>query len=108
VNPLTYWGLAGGVLMFAIYVVWVLCKKKEPDLPTGINIFAATAGLAGSFRLVGFSFTEAYKKLADAGPAPSNGVVWSMSGDDIAFLIVGGLALGWVSCQAIWQGFTDL
>jgi hypothetical protein len=105
VNPLTYWDLAVGVGLFFAYVVWALCKRTKPDLPTGINIFAATAGVAGAVRLVGYSFTEAYKKLSET---PLSNGMWSMSSDDIAFLVVGGLALGWVSCQQIWLAFADL
>ena len=91
--------------MVVAYVGCALRKKKKPDLAAATNIAISAVGATGAVRLIGSVFTGDFMRVVAAS---NNGSWWSLSAEDAIFVFVGGLALGWVSCQAIWQGFAEI
>lgn len=88
-----------------VYVVVAACKRKKPDLGTAVNLLFTTVGATGAVRLLGFVFTDQFAAMARTVPSAS---VWGLSAEDAVFIMAGALALGWISCSAIWQGFAKL
>lgn len=104
-NGFTYWGLGIAVLVTVIYITIALYKKTKPDLPTAITILISTASVLGAVRLAGFAFTDQFKRVIQAQDSNS---WWSLGPEDAVFLVIGGLALGWVSLQEVCRGFREL
>ena len=104
-NKLTYWGLAFGGLVVVGYLCVAWRAKRAADLATAVNILISTVGAAGALRLIIFAFSDQFAETVAASP---HGAVWSLAAEDAVFLVVGGIALGWASCQAVWRGFREL
>ena len=90
--------------MVGVYLLSAACLKKKPDLGAAINIVISTVGAVGAARLIGFIFTDQFRIIIAMGSAS----MWSLSAEDAVFLFVGGLALGWVSCQEVLRNFRAL
>lgn len=103
-NKLTYWSLAAALVMVLAYVAFAIRRGAKPELVSATHIAVATVGLGGAARLIGFVFFGDFTKAADA----SDHGWWSLAHEDAIFLVVGGLALAWASCQQIVAGFIEL
>jgi hypothetical protein len=65
-------------------------------------VFIGAASMSGALRLIGFVLTGPFSKLVSQRPDNS---WWTLSSEDAVFIVIGGLALGWVSVQTIWDTF---
>lgn len=104
-NQLTFWGLLLSLAIVGAYVYVALRNSKRPDLGTAINILISSVGAFGAVRIIGFVLLG---DLSATVKASDNGGWWSLSVEDALFLMAGGTALGWVSIQTIYQGFSEL
>ena len=104
-NPLFYFGLALGLLLVIVYLVTAAKKQKKPELGDAVGIAAGAVSIMGAVRLIGFVFTDQFVKIASS---PSSDKWWSLSVADALFLVIGGLALAWVSGQAIYINFAKV
>lgn len=110
-NPssLTFWGLAVGLVVCLLYIGTALCRKKKPELSQAANLVFSAIGAVGAVRLIGFVFTGNFSAMVKmAATAASVDLMWNISDEDAAFLVIGGIALAWVSIQAIWQAFAEV
>ncbi len=104
-NPLLLTGLVIALVAVGAYVATAAVKKKKPELVDGIVVFVGAVSIAGAVRLIGFVFTEQFTKIASMSHSSS---WWSLSLEDAVFLVIGGIALAWVSVQTIWDSFTKV
>ena len=105
-NGLSYLGILLGLATVLVYLGCAAHKKRKAELSTAISIFVAAASLIGAVRLMGFVlFDDLTRVIKAAGESNS---LWSISSEDAIFLVIGGLALGWVSIQTVWEGFAKL
>lgn len=105
-NQLFVYGLCLAVVLLLAYLACAAKAKKRPDLRSAIEILVSAVSIAGAVRLSGFVFTSDFKKVTKM--LAENESWWSLSPEDGLFLFIGGLALAWVSCQQIWEGFAKL
>ncbi|MGB4069421.1 MAG: hypothetical protein WBK08_15450 [Nitrospira sp.] len=104
-NQLLVFGLVGALLVFFIYLGFAASQKKQPQLVDGIIVFLGCSGLPGAARLIGFPFTDQFTTLTRVD---NHGSLWALSAEDSAFLIIGGIALGWVCVQTVIESFSKL
>lgn len=104
-NQLLVAGLVGALLTFVSYLVIAVRRKKQPQLVDAIIIFLGCSGLPGAARLIGFPFTDQFTTLTTVNNHSS---LWALSSEDSAFLIIGGIALGWVCVQTVIESFSKL
>jgi hypothetical protein len=97
-------GLISAVFSVISYACYAVRIKKKPDLATGLHIALAAAAIPAAVRLIGFPFTSDFHKLTAAADTSW----WSVSGEDGLFIVLGGIAIAWVSVQIIWDGFEKL
>lgn len=107
-NRLTYWGLVLAALALAAYLAMAMYRKKQANLASAVNIIVAVVSAIGAVRLVGFVFSDHFEEAVIAAAKASNGSVWSLSPDDVIFLFIGGVALAWVSWEALATAFKDV
>jgi hypothetical protein len=105
VNFLLLAGLIIALLAVAVYVGVAAHKNKRPELVDGIVVFVGAVSVLGAIRLIGFVFTEQFAKIASK---PHDGSLWSLSSEDAVFVVIGGIALAWVSVQTIWESFAKI
>jgi hypothetical protein len=98
-------GLLLAVLAVGIYVAFAVKHGKPPELPAAIIVFIGVFSLLGAARLVGFALTD---QLDDIASKINENALWKLSPEDSALLVIGGIALAWVSIQAILESFTKL
>jgi hypothetical protein len=101
-NPLQLVGLVLALAAVVAYVVTAAYKQKKPELVGGIVVFIGAVGIPGAVRLIGFVFTDQFTNVAALSHSSS---WWSLSLEDAVFLVIGGIALAWVSVQTIWESF---
>ena len=90
--------------MVIAYLCTAARRRAKPDLTAATHIAVATVGTGGAVRLVGFVFFGDFvetARLSDHG-------WWSLAPEDAIFLIIGGIALAWASCQQIVAAFAGL
>lgn len=98
-------GVVVAILTVSSYVATAAWKGRRPDLNDGIIVFLAAVSVPGAVRLVGFALTEQFARILAATSAD---VLWSLSSEDAVFVVIGGITLGWVSVQTIWENFAKL
>lgn len=105
-NRLTYWGLGIGIVLVAAYVLLGLYRKKASalDLADATLILFSTVGATGAVRLWGFVAFDQLEKVVATAPTG----MWSLTGEDGVFIVIGGMGLFWVSLLGICQGFINL
>jgi hypothetical protein len=94
-----------GVLSVGIYVVIAAWNEKSPELPAAIVIFIATFSLLGATRLVGLALTDQLEKMASRS---EDDALSNLSPEDAVLLVIGGIALAWVSVQAMTESFVGI
>ncbi|HKI03090.1 MAG TPA: hypothetical protein VKK31_14030 [Thermoanaerobaculia bacterium] len=104
-NLLLLAGLVIALLAVIVYVSVAAQKNKRPELVDGIVVFVGAVSVLGAIRLIGFVFTGQFAQVTSA---PHNGSLWSLSSEDAVFVVIGGIALAWVSVQTIWESFTKV
>jgi Ca2+/Na+ antiporter len=98
-------GLLLAVLSVVVYVVVALRHGKSPDLPSAITVFIAIFSLIAAARLVGIALTDQLETIASK---TSEDTPWKLSPEDAAFMVIGGIAIAWVSIQAIVESFIKI
>lgn len=104
-SRLTLAGLLFGVLGVVGYVCFAYRCRAKPDLARATNIFISFVSLAATVRLLGFALSG---EFADSLKAQPQGNSWSVSADDTLFIVLGSLALAWVSVQTVWAYYDEL
>jgi hypothetical protein len=98
-------GLVLAVLAVGIYVAFAVKHGKPPELSSAIIVFIGAFSLIGAARLMGFALTDQLEKITSKF---NDNALWQLSPEDSALLVIGGIALAWVSIQAIVESFTKL
>jgi hypothetical protein len=93
------------VISVGIYVAIAAWNEKSPELPAAIVIFMATFSLLGASRLVGLALTDQLEKMAARS---EDEALSNFSPEDAALLVIGGIALAWVSVQAMMASFAKI
>jgi len=83
-------GLLLAVIAVAVYVVVAAQKGRAPELSCAIVVLLGVFGLQGAVRLFGIALTGQLDKIAE----------------DPGLLVIGGIALAWVSIQTIFEVFS--
>lgn len=102
------WVLVGalcGLFAIVFYAIWAWCKKMQPVLNQALHIFLGVTGLIASIRLIGFTVFEDLSVLV---AAQNERGIWALTADDAIFIFIGAIAMGWVSIQSAYQGFSSL
>jgi hypothetical protein len=105
VKSIRFAALLLAVLSVGIYVAIAAWNEKSPELPAAIVIFIATFSLLGAARLVGLALTDQLEKIASR---PEDDALSNLSPEDAALLVIGGIALAWVSVQAMMESFAGI
>lgn len=102
-NPSVATGAAMALGSVAAYVAVALARKKQkPELSDALGICIGAFSIPGAARLVAFVFGDQFKAITRDVDHES----WmNLSPDDTVFFLIGGIALAWVSIQAISNGF---
>jgi hypothetical protein len=95
-------GLMLALCIVAIYLGTATYRKKRPELTDAVIIFIGTGGAVSAVRIIGFVLTGQFSHIIGT---PSNLGIWALVPDDATLIVVGGLALGWVSIQTILESF---
>lgn len=104
-NTLLLIGLVLATVCVFAYVIVAAKKGKKPELVDGIIVFVGAVSVVGAVRLAGFVFTGEFSKVATINHGES---LWGLSSEDAVFLVIGGLALAWVSIQTILESFAKI
>lgn len=104
-SELTLWGLVFGLVMVGAYLSRAFHLKKKADLTEGAGIYISAVGLAAAIRLIGFALSGSFNRLVKTTHEEN---WWSASSEDVAFIVLGGVALAWVSVDVIWKSFQKL
>jgi hypothetical protein len=105
VSPFIFLGLISGLILVVIYLLLARRNAEKPELADAINIIFGTMGFFGSIRLMGFVFSGEFVNFLKA---PHADTVWSLTDEDATLLVIGGLALAWVSIQTIIDSFSKI
>jgi hypothetical protein len=105
VNLLLLTGLVIALLTVVVYVATAAKKSKRPELVDGIIVFIGAVSVLGAIRLIGFVVTGHFTKIASM---QHDDGLWSLSPEDAVFVVIGGVALAWVSVQTIWESFAKI
>ncbi len=89
-SPVQALGLATTLLMVVAYVGHSLRQRREPLLPTSIAIAIASAGIWGGLRVIYLAFNIQHENV---------------HGEDHLFILIGGMAVVWVSTRELVQHF---
>jgi hypothetical protein len=100
-----FFALISATLSVIAYVFLAIRNKKLPELADGIQIFVGVVGLFGAFRLTGFAFSGQFSLLVKQSP---KNTVFSFSEDDVTLIVVGGIAVAWVSIQTIIASYRKI
>jgi hypothetical protein len=87
------------------YVVTATYKKKRPELNDAVIILLGTGGAVSAVRIIGFVLTGQFSRIIVTTSDPG---IWSLVPDDAALIVIGGLALAWVSAQTIFESFNKM
>jgi hypothetical protein len=104
-NRLFFAGLIVAILSVGAYVIVAVRNKNKPELADGIVVFIGAVSVFGALRLVGCALTGQFSKLASLNYDYS---LWSLSSEDAVFVVIGGIALAWVSVQTMWESFAKV
>ena len=96
-------GLLLAVLVVAVYVVVATQRRRTPELASAINVLLGVFGLQAAIRLFGFALSDQLDKFAAARSGENK--MWRLSSEDAGLLVIGGIALAWVSVQTILDVF---
>ena len=77
-----------GVLMTLIYVLIQARAHRKPYLSDGVVIFLSSAGIIAGIKVCGLSLDSS---------------VFRSMGTERLYVFIGGLAVIWVSLQALWK-----
>jgi len=105
VSQLTFGGLIFGLAMFVAYICRAFHLKKRPDLTEGGSVFIGSIALASAVRLIGFALTGEFNKLVKLSHDDG---WWAANSEDVAFIVLGGAALAFISCDAVIKSFKKL
>src|SRR5581483_8039945 len=104
-NRLLLAGLVFAILTVMVYVGVAVRNRRRPELADGILVFIGAVSVFGAIRLIGFALTGQFAKIVSQS---SDNSWWILSSEDAVFIVIGGLALAWVSVQTIWDTFAKL
>jgi hypothetical protein len=104
-NRLLLTGLVVAILAVVVYVIAGVRNRKKPELADGIVVFIGAVSVFGAIRLIGCALTGQFAKIA---PAQHDSGWWILSSEDAVFVVIGGIALAWVSIQTIWESFAKI
>lgn len=104
-NILLLAGIVFAILLVLAYVATAAKKDKKPELVDGIVVFVGAVSVLGAVRLAGFVIAGDFAKIASTNHSAN---IWALSSEDAVFIVIGGLALGWVSIQTIMESFAKL
>jgi hypothetical protein len=99
-------GLILGAICSLIYtIVTVYNIKKMPGLADIVQIFLSAIGILGGIKVIWFVISGDFSNIVKTYSQKST---LSISEDDTAYFFIGGLALSWVSLDAIVRQFITL
>jgi hypothetical protein len=101
-NVFVLTGLALATLSIIFYVLLGYYNKKVPILNDAVVIFLGVGGIVSAIRIIGAVFSGQFAELPITDGRHS---VWSLVPDDAIQIVLGGVALAWVSAQTIVGGF---
>lgn len=104
-SRLFIFGLALALIAVGTYVVIAIKNKKKPELADAVVVCIGIVSIIGAVRLTGFVFTKQFEVMAKAS---SHQGMFSLSTDDALLVMIGGIALIWVSVQTVWQSFSKV
>lgn len=98
-NPVVFWSIISGLILIAIYTaLGIFNKKSMPLLEDIIQVFLGAVGLFGAIRLMGLVLSGQFSILVRQTTKNS---ILSFSEEDVVLIMIGGLAVAWVSLQTI-------
>lgn len=103
----TYVGLLLSLIVAFAYVVCAFRGRSSPELGKAINTFICTASLVGALRLVVGAIILGFDLARAEGASPVHSSPWEFSGEDVPVLVIGGIALGWVSLGQLCTTFRE-
>jgi hypothetical protein len=104
-SPFTLAGLVLAGFSVCAYVVLAWQRGKRPELNDVVVVFLGAGGVVSAIRIIGAVITGHFSK---SPIAPANDSVWTLVPDDAAQIVLGGVALAWVSLQTILQIFITI
>jgi thiol:disulfide interchange protein len=104
-NRLLLVGLIMAIFAVLVYIVTAAKNSRKPELVDAIVIFVGTVSLLGAVRLMGFVFTGQFAAVTKATHSEN---LWSLSSEDSVLVIIGGVALAWVSVQTVIESFAKI
>jgi len=104
-NLLSLVGLIVATFVVGMYVAVAVRNQKKPELGEGLKVFVGAVSVFGAIRLFGCALTGQFSRLASSNAGDT---LWSLSSEDAVFVVIGAIALAWVSIQAVWEGFASV
>lgn len=104
-NRLLVAGIVLAILAVISYVATAARNGKRPELVDAIVIFTGAVSVLGAIRLIGFVFTEQFETIVKNNHGHS---LWSLGAEDAVLVIIGGIALAWVSAQTMIESFAKI
>lgn len=104
-NRLLLAGLGLAICAVFIYIVTAARNGKKPELVDAIVVFIGAVSVFGAIRLIGFVFTDQFGAIVQTNHAHS---LWSLGAEDAVLVVIGGIALVWVSAQTMIESFAKV
>lgn len=104
-SPFTLAGLVLAGFSVCAYVTAAWHKGKRPELNDAVVVFLGAGGLVSAIRIIGAVVTGQFAKFPGR---PANDSIWTLVPDDAVQIVLGGVALAWVSIQTMLQSFINI
>jgi hypothetical protein len=106
VSPVVFWSIISGLILILIYtILGIFNKKSMPSLEDIIQVFLGAVGFFGAIRLMGLVLSGQFSTLLKQTTKNS---VLSFSEEDVVLIMIGGLAVAWVSLQTIIASYKKI
>lgn len=115
-NPILLTALIFAFFAFLAYILLALKNNKTADLSDGVQIFVGVTSFFGGIKLIMFGLSGEFARVVSIkidhnppflilGYISFDPKVLTLSPDDTAFIVIGGIALMWISIQTISNSY---
>jgi hypothetical protein len=98
-------GTLFGLVSVLGYLAMAAAAKRKPSLGDAVLVVIGAFSIPGALKMVCFVFTDQFHTLAHSNTEQS---AFALGEEDVVFLIIGAMALLWVSVQTIIDAFSKL
>lgn len=97
-----FYSIILAIILIVGYIILGVRNKKSTTLEDIVQIFFGGLGVCTAIRLIGFVLSGQFSILVKQ---VKNDNIFSFSEEDAVYIVLGGIAIGWVSVQTMLGSF---